>query len=248
MRYYTAADVHGFYTPLTAALRSAGYFDDPEPHKLVLLGDVLDRGSQPKEMQRFVLDMMDKDELVLVRGNHEDLFERLATTENGVISSRHLRNGTYVSALTLTDTDRLDAVRRPWSLAARMRKTPFFTDIIPASVNYFETDGHIFVHGWIPCVQEGDSFAPMPEWRSAGDEEWKKSRWYVGMDAVNFVREEKTILCGHRTSSYGHNKYEHKGPMHGEGADYSPYTAPGIISIDGCTVRSGTVNVVVIEE
>ncbi len=248
MRYYVASDIHSFYTPLMTALSSAGYFADTEPHKLILLGDYLDRGSEPKEMQDFLLGALDRDEVILVRGNHEDLFEMLATTENGVISSRHLHNGTYVSALTLTDTDRLDAVRRPWSLAARMRRTPFFTDIIPSTVNYYETAGHIFAHGWIPCFRSGERFSPMDGWRSADDGEWRKARWYVGMDAVNYVPAGKTVLCGHRTSSYGHSKYEHRGPLHGEAADYSPYIAPGIISIDGCTVLSGKVNCVVIED
>ena len=33
MRYYVTADIHGYYAAFRSALESAGYFDDPEPHK-----------------------------------------------------------------------------------------------------------------------------------------------------------------------------------------------------------------------
>ena len=46
MKYYVTADVHGFYTELHRALDRAGYFADPEPHKLLILGDLFDRGQE----------------------------------------------------------------------------------------------------------------------------------------------------------------------------------------------------------
>ena len=50
MKYYITADVHGFYTELHTALEEAGYFKDPEPHKLIILGDIFDRGPEAAEM------------------------------------------------------------------------------------------------------------------------------------------------------------------------------------------------------
>ena len=41
MKYYITADIHGFYTELHKALDEAGYFTDPEPHKLISPGDTL---------------------------------------------------------------------------------------------------------------------------------------------------------------------------------------------------------------
>lgn len=43
MEYYVAADVHGFFTQMAAALEEAGYFVDTVSHKLVLLGELFDR-------------------------------------------------------------------------------------------------------------------------------------------------------------------------------------------------------------
>ena len=55
MRYYITADIHGFYTEFHKALDEAGYFTDPEPHKLIILGDIFDRGQEAVQMQRFIL-------------------------------------------------------------------------------------------------------------------------------------------------------------------------------------------------
>ena len=78
MKYYVAADVHGFYTILHDTLEREGCFSDPEPHRLILLGDCFDRGGEAEEMQRFLLELLEKDALILIRGNHEDLFVDLS--------------------------------------------------------------------------------------------------------------------------------------------------------------------------
>ena len=75
MKYYVTADVHGFYTEFCKALEDAGYFTDPEPHRLIILGDLFDRGREAVEMQAFILDLLAQSAVILVRGNHEDLFE-----------------------------------------------------------------------------------------------------------------------------------------------------------------------------
>ena len=55
MKYYITADIHGFYAEFHKAPDEAGYFTDPKPHKLLLLGDLFDRGQEAVEMQRFIL-------------------------------------------------------------------------------------------------------------------------------------------------------------------------------------------------
>ena len=79
-------------------------------------------------------------------------------------------------------------------------------------------------------------------------EQWNQARWFNGMDAAQTADENKTIVCGHWHTSYGHSKYEHKGTEFGEDADFSPYYGPGIIAIDACTAFSGKVNCLVIED
>ena len=50
MKYYITADIHGFYTEYHKMLDEAGYFTDPELHKLIILGDIFNRGQEAVEM------------------------------------------------------------------------------------------------------------------------------------------------------------------------------------------------------
>ncbi len=247
MRYYVAADVHGFYTILRQALTDAGYFRDERPHRLVLLGDLLDRGEEAREMQSFVLRLMEEDAVILVRGNHEDLFQALVTEDRGLPCRHHVHNGTFDTAMQLTGfTSGMAAQNFAFALAARA--TPFYREIIPATVDYYETARYVFVHGWIPCAYEDGAYGYRADWRRASPEEWARARWFNGMDAAQTCAEEKTILCGHWHASYGHAKYEKKGSEFGPDADFSPYRGPGVIALDACTALSGRINVEVLED
>ena len=75
MKYFVSGDIHGFYDVWQNALKDKGFdLNNPE-HKIILCGDLFDRGSQPKEIIEFVL--KHKDKVILIRGNHEDLMEQM---------------------------------------------------------------------------------------------------------------------------------------------------------------------------
>ncbi len=261
MRYYVVADVHGFYTEMISALKEKGYFDDKSPHKLIVCGDLFDRGSEAKEMQRFILELLEKDEVILIKGNHEDLAldllnepkKYLWDMETAVIS-HHYRNRTMDTIFQLTDYNIRDAVKNVKDFTEKSKDTPFIKTIIPAMRNYFETSNYIFVHGWIPCRAYGmkaqaDTFYYKPDWRNAKDVDWNYSRWHNGILAWSQGVKEpnKIIVCGHCHASYGHSKIEGKGSIRGEYAIFTPFIADGIIALDACTARSGFVNCVVID-
>ena len=248
MRYYVTADVHGFYTEMQQALETAGYYTDPEPHKLIILGDFFDRGREAKEMQQFLLDQMEQESVILIRGNHEDLFQDLVTVDEGLPYSHHISNGTFDTALQLTGFTPFKAQLFTTNFITTAQETPYYQQIIPATIDYYETDNYLFVHGWVPCHREPDGYSPNPDWRNAEPQAWREARWCNGIEAVRTCRTEKTVLCGHWHCSYGHAKYEHRGSDYGADADFSPYYAPGIIALDACTALSRIVNVVVIED
>ena len=64
MKYYVTADIHGFYSILRSSLEDAGYFQDKDPHKLIILGDLFDRGKEALQLQDFILDLMGRDEVL----------------------------------------------------------------------------------------------------------------------------------------------------------------------------------------
>ena len=260
MKFYVVADVHGFYDYMIEALTEKGYFTDAAPHKLIICGDLFDRGKQNKEVQEFVLGLLKKDEVILIKGNHEDLLvdfvEKLPIYAGmGFQYTHHFSNGTVHTVRDLTGSTLTKMGMYPEMTVSKMKQTGFFRTILPAMGNYYETKNYIFVHGWIPSLANGTGgnasfFQFNPEWRNDDAAGWYFARWYNGMLAAHqgVIEPGKTIVCGHWHTSFGHSKYEGKGEEFGKDEDFSPYYADGIIALDACTVHSRKVNCVVIED
>lgn len=260
MRYYVVADVHGFYDIMEEALTEKGYFADTAPHKIIMCGDLFDRGKGNKKVEQFVLDRLGHDEIILIRGNHEDLLElfieRLPTLDEvGIRFSSDFSNGTVDTVRQITGATMTKMILHPKTVAEQMKSSGVFTKILPAMRNYYETEKYIFVHGWIPSIAQGMGgrgllFKYKPGWRTAESIDWAYARWFNGMLAAHQGATEpgKTIVCGHWNASFGHTHYGSSPREFGEGADHSPYYADGIIALDACTVDSRKVNCIVIDD
>ena len=249
MRYYVMADIHAFYSPMMSSLIKAGYFKDSGPKKIIICGDLLDRGPEPNETVDFVMQHLDQDDIILIRGNHEDLLYDLANSDHGAAYNHHIHNGTYQTALALTHFDKVMASIRPYDFADKIHMTDFYRFVMPEMKNFHETDHYIFVHGWIPAIWEPQQKpCAISDWRTADENEWLKARWYNGMAAYPYVYEDKTIVCGHWHTSFGHHFIEQKCSQFGPDADFSPFRDTGIIALDACTAHSGVVNCEVIED
>lgn len=256
MKYYVVADVHGFYTELIDALEEKGFFDDKEPHKLIVCGDLFDRGQEALKLQDFILDLINDDKLIFIRGNHEDLVISLIRDwcNLGYLQPHHITNGTVNTVSQLTNSLNITNEQRE-EIRNRFIETPFYRQILPRAIDYFETEHYIFTHGWIPCFttvlgKRAEDFRYRSDWREAGSKDWYYARWNNGMEAARqgAIEPEKTIVCGHYHTSYGHSVIEGKCTEWGNDADFSPYYAKGIIAIDACTAYSGKLNCIVIED
>ena len=256
MSYILVSDIHGFCSELMRAIAPVMGKDDV----LVVLGDILDRGKEAKATVAFLMRLLSEGRLILIRGNHEDLFlDCLRDIENGRIywaasASHHLTNGTFDTLLQLTDMTVEQALDDPMELVRRAKESDYYKTLIPACRDYVEIDNYILVHGWIPAMVDGwgryARYFYDPYWRDATAEEWRLARWFNGMELAHFhkIREDgKVIVCGHWHTSYGHSVINGRGDEFGENADHSPYFGPGIMAIDGSTARTGKVNCVVIE-
>lgn len=104
MKYYVTADVHGYFTELKTALAEQGFFEDTEPHKLVICGDLYDRGTEALRLQKFLLDLLSRDQVILIRGNHEDLALDLLHnwSRKSYLQRHHNLNGTVDTVCQLT--------------------------------------------------------------------------------------------------------------------------------------------------
>lgn len=235
----------------------AGFFCDTEPHKLILCGDLLDRGTETLELIDFANGLLDEGRLIYILGNHEELLvqciQEIARGDG--VRSHHYFNKTWDSLLRIGKLDEADACGHPDELVTRVMNSSFYRRLLPAAVDYYETANYIFVHGWIPCFVDGPApnskYRYDPDWRNADILAWRGARWSNGMDLAckhHILEPSKTVVCGHWHASYAHALFEGRGSERGEDADFSPFYGNGIIALDACTVRSGFVNVIVIND
>lgn len=263
MKYYVVSDPHGFYTPLHRALEAVGFFSEREEHRLVVCGDLFDRGGEALQMQDFITGLLHEGRLLYIRGNHEDLMggmlqELAAGNAWSILEgySHHVSNGTFGTALQLCDMTRTQVKHNPKELVRRMRATPFWRELLPATRNYVETAHYVFVHGWIPCLADGYLFGRPhyiydENWRSASPAAWGTARWQNGMELCCKRRLRvpgKTVVVGHWHTSFGHAVIHHRCSEFGKDAILTPFRDGGIIALDACTAHSGFVNCVVLED
>ena len=178
--YFIVADVHSFYDEMIKALNGAGFDVNNPMHIFVSLGDLLDRGPKPLQCLRFV-NSLPEDRKILIRGNHEDLMEEMIARRESKQHDWH--NGTIQTALDLAEYGLTSFVE--FDVFDVMRKHPDYNEYINSTVDYYEDDKHIFVHGWIPCKSNdlnmyharGIKYTFDENWR---DGDWERARWING--------------------------------------------------------------------
>lgn len=257
MKYYVVSDVHGYYTLTKKALEEAGFFDEKEPCKLIVCGDLLDRGKEANKLIDFMMQLLEEDKLIYILGNHEDLFVEClqAVVRGREIDGRHYRNKTFDSMLQIAQMDKEQAFTNMSAFGASVMHSPFYQTLHLKAVDYYETKNYIFVHGWIPCFLFGSSQNPnyvyKPDWRESEYSSWRTARNLNGMDLAckhKIIEPNKTIVCGHWNTSYGHSVIDNKCSLSGPDAIFTPFSAEGILAIDASTPDSNMVNCVVIED
>lgn len=240
MKYFISSDIHGFFNEWQNVLNKKGFdLNNPE-HKIILCGDLFDRGNQPKEIIEFVLKY--KDKVILIRGNHEDLMEQMI--ERNSSDYGDLCNGT---AQTIVD------LYPEWQISEfdlkKIAKVTRIQEVLDMCVDYYETTHYIFVHGWIPIIE--NCYLYDSDWRTARKERWEKARWTnpVEMYRYEIYEPNKTIVCGHwHCSALWHEQNPDEYEEFGDKANFEPFITKNMIAIDACTTYSHKVNVVVLED
>lgn len=261
MKYFVVSDIHSYYSILKKTLKEKG-FSEKEDHVLVLLGDAFDRGEETREVADFLLSLYDKDKLIYIIGNHEELMvhclQALARGDDprDIAMSYHATNGTWQTLLALANMTENEAIRAPMQLVSRVMHSRVYRELLASCVDYFETKKYVFVHGYIPCfvnrVAGREMYYFKEDWRDADPSEWYRARWAKGATIAleeGIYLPDKTIVCGHWHTSEFHSKYEGKGSEWGRDADFSPFYSKNgeVICIDACTATSKTVNCLVFD-
>ena len=247
MKYFVVSDVHSFFKYLMESLTEKGFDIDNTEHKLVVCGDLFDRGDESVRLFEFIKELQMQDRLIYVKGNHESLLEQCV---NEIRAGRlpgyhHFRNGTVKTICQFCSQSEWIVYDPTWTdrICETMQQVLDFID--EHCVNYYEIEKHIFCHGWVP------TFGYLDDFRDADNSEWEEAMWLNGMDMwQNPARrvDGKTVVCGHFHANWGHARIHHACSEWDDDAIFEPFVDDGIIAIDACTAHSRQVNCIIIEE
>lgn len=238
-RLFIVSDIHGHYTAMKKALDEAGFDEKNENHVFVCCGDLFDRGRENRKVFNYVRRLKRK---ILICGNHDErLAEILAEKQ---IQHFDLYNGTDLTLEEFFGADSIDAYGR-LTFPTWGRMAEHLLKFLDSMQDYFETEHYIFVHGWIPVELEGRTPRLLENWREANAEQWQDARFleWQQLYGTPAMPEGKTLVCGHRMASFGRMFDPSRDPE-----DSGVFRGEGMIAIDACTVRSGRVNVLVLED
>lgn len=240
MKYFVCSDIHSYYDEWIKALNSSGFDLNNDNHKLIICGDLFDRGHQPKQVIDYI--QKNSEKIILIRGNHEDLMQEMIDRNESNFADNI--NGTSATIMNLcsswgiTDFDLYGIAKRTG-----------LQDVLDKCINYFETEHHVFVHSWIPT--KDDDYVYDRNWRTAKLPNWETSRWRnpLEMTAFKIFEPNKKIVFGHwNCSAFWHRFDSKKYDEYGENSNTFPFETENYIAIDACTAVSKRVNVIVIED
>ena len=107
-KYFVISDTHSYFDETLKALTERGFEKNNINHKLILCGDLFDRGPKTKELYEFVKDLGDR--FIYIRGNHEDLLEDCVSdiVSGRSIGQHHFGNGTVRTISQFCNLDEWD--------------------------------------------------------------------------------------------------------------------------------------------
>lgn len=190
MKFFVVSDVHGHLSILKASLTNSGFDPNSLEHLLIICGDCFDRGTENKELYEYLNTISNK---IIIRGNHEEML--MNAIKRGYINVADMYNGTETTIENLLVSDSIDS-RGRINISDYRRKR--ILDYLSQTVDYYETQNYVFVHGWIPEINKLSG-----DWRKAPLSEWSDARWESWMELYDkYGVICKTIVCGHRAAKY----------------------------------------------
>lgn len=261
-KLFCMADIHSFYELARDKLDEVGFDINNPDHIFVHCGDLLDRGPDSIKCLEMVNSIPD-DRKILIYGNHEELM--LDLIQRSFFMAHDVYNGTLQSVAQIAELPYEDVYMFDLTAQCAMQKTwehPEFQQYKNSWMDYAIVGQYVFVHGWIPThFYDGTTVTSLDrvngDWK---DGNWKKARWFNGMEewAKGNRFMDKTIVCGHWHTSWGH-AYLHDNGVEFQEAYYrdeqdpnriehfEPFEDDGIIALDQCVAYSGIMNCKVLE-
>lgn len=235
MRYFITSDIHSYFKVLDKELKKQGFNKDTDT--LITLGDNFDRGEESWKMYRFLSKLPN---IILVRGNHEDLLEELIN--RGYPLDHDFHNGT---AQTIYDISKHYSRTKELSIYEAIeifKDTSFYKWFKNESwVNKVEFNNLVLTHATVP----NDDFPS-----------WGKSRWYNPY--YNRIKD-KILICGHWFARKGRDYKNNDRTLtielkelldteEGRLEIAKPFIDKDLIMIDACTPLTQKCNVLIYDD
>lgn len=186
---YVISDIHGEFDLFIKMLKKINFSRND---RLIILGDVLDRGSQPIKIIEYV---MEKDNIKLLMGNHEKMFLDfiLAENENDKFFAYHMwmNNGGYT---TLAEYDELD-INRQEAIVNFIKNLSLYKII----------DNYILVHSGLNTsgLHQYENIKKIMSKQTEEDLLWSREDFYKEKGIENY-----TVVFGHTPTPLIRNQSE----------------------------------------
>ncbi|PAT02538.1 hypothetical protein CI105_00800 [Candidatus Izimaplasma bacterium ZiA1] len=189
MRYFIVSDIHGHYNVLINELGNNKF---SPLDKLIVIGDLFDRGKQSKEVLIFLKDLWDQGKCEIIMGNHDIFLLDFLNENYSRVQFNIEHNGFAETLLSLSGLSKIDDNYQEIR-SEIIKNFPYLQSWLESFPLYKETKNYIFVHGGI----------------DGSNPEWKKStvRDFVWGRQYNLPRHiDKTIIAGHHRVATIRNK------------------------------------------
>ncbi|MBU1145145.1 MAG: fructose-bisphosphatase class III [Firmicutes bacterium] len=232
---FVVSDIHGHFNELIVSLKNAGYDLNNPHHKLLVLGDLFDRGTQSKEVLEYLYSLSLDKKVEIIIGNH-DLFlidfleNQFQKTIFNIIHNGFLNTLESLSELELE----MDFKKEEISELIR-NKFPYLLNWLKSFPYFIEMNDYIFVHGGIN--------GSMKNWR---DTSLRDFVWSYEHELKSIPN--KIVVAGHHRTASIRRPYESFAHLIDTNPEmFDILYEKGKILIDGFVEVSKKINVLIIE-
>lgn len=191
---FVIGDIHGVYHTLKVMLDKW----HPDEEQLILIGDYIDRGPQSYEVVQLLRELQEKEDIKLLRGNHEQLL--IDFLRNPAMKWRNYeRNGGLetMSQFLQLPLEEVKA-KKPAQIAADLQaKEPWLLDWLESLLYYVSFGKHVIVHAGVDFTKK--------DWRhtSLKDFLWIREPFHYGVNNTG-----RNIIFGHTPVMTMHDSNE----------------------------------------
>lgn len=221
-KIFAIGDIHGQITMFKEMLEHW----DEEKEQLLLVGDLGDRGENPKACFELARKLVEEQGAICLRGNHEEMLIDFLKNPRLMAADYDMNGGgVTIQSFLETDISGIDANE----LAASLKtKEPWLVPFLESLPLKYEWEKYVFAHAGVDLT--------IDDWRDSTPENfvWIREGFY---DQPNHT--DKTFVFGHTVTAM----------LHGDNRNTDIWTDnDGKFGIDGGAVYGGTLHGVVFDK